>query len=395
MSSDDMGKFLVMMLRKGMSGRSRYLREASIARLFVPGSITTVSLPELGMTSGKSAYAMGWVVVQADGRTVINHSGNAVVMSSWTIIDTLTGTAASVLYGGPALDPYRYPGQLWLVNNLLHIANGEPLSSVGRPAELDPTRDSFELPSASFARYVGTYLSSDGLRSTIAKSSDGSHLLFSMDAGAVRTRSEIDFVTPSSAVLRNIAGSAQITFTVTPSGAVTGFAAGVAGGAFRTRASDELARVQEVRSPDGRIGIQLPRDWSVQFSADSFAAQLGNDTTTRVRGALSRTAGAVPVATRLSERSETIGQYEWTRRTWTDGAGVAARQRTQLVTRVGDAWFELNAEVPPGRLTAVLRDVIVPMLTTIELSADRSATGRARLPTVTGPVSSHGPHTGR
>ena len=373
MSSDDMGKFLVMLLRKGVAGRSRYLSEASVARLFVPGSVTTVSLPELGMTSGKSGYAMGWVVAQADGRTVINHSGNAVVMSSWTMLDTLTGTAASVLYGGPPLDPYRYPGQLWLVNNLLRIANGQPLSSFGRPTELDPTRNSFELPAASFDRYVGTYLSSDGLRGTIAKSPDGSRLLFSMDAGAMRTRSEIDFVTPSSAVLRNIAGAAQITFTVTPTGTVTGFAGGVAGGAFRKRASDELARVQEVRSPGGRIRIQLPCDWLATFRGDSFSAQRGADSTTRVRGSLSSKAGAVPVATRLSERSETIGRFEWTRRTWTNGAGVAARQRTQLVTRVGDGWFELNAEVPSGRLTAALRDVIVPMLTTIELSAGRSS----------------------
>ena len=287
MSSDDMGKFLSMLLRKGMAGRSRYLSAASVAQLFVPGSITTVSLPEMGVKGEKSAYAMGWVVVQADGRTVMHHGGNAVVMSSWTIIDTLSGTAASVLYGGPSLDAYRYPGQLWLVNNLLHIANGEPQSTFGRATELDPTRNTFDLPAASVDRYAGSYLSSDGFRGTITKAPGGDRLLFSMDAGAMRTRSELDFVSPSSAVLRNIAGSLPITFTITPGGVVTGLAGGLPGGAYRKRGNDELARLQELRSPGGRVGIQLPRDWVAAFRGDSFVAQRGSDTTTRLRGALS------------------------------------------------------------------------------------------------------------
>ncbi len=371
MTSDDMGKYLVMLLSRGMAGRARYLSEASVARLFVPGSITTVSLPEMGVKGGKSGYAMGWVVVNADGRTVINHGGSAIVMSSWTMIDTLTGTAASVLYGGPTLDAYRYPSQIWLVNNLLHIANGEPLSSFGRPTETDPTRNTFELAAGNLDRYVGGYLSGDGFRANISKAPDGRHLRFSMDAGATRNRSELDFASPSSAVLRNISGSAPIAFTITPGGVVTGFGGGLPGGAYRKRGRDELARVQELKSPGGRVGIQLPRDWMATFRGDSFVAQRGSDETTRLRGALSGSPAVVPSAARMSSRSETIGRYEWTRRTWTDAAGSDARQRTQLVTRVGDAWFELNAEVPPGRLTAALRDVIVPLLSTIELSAGR------------------------
>ena len=373
MTSDDMGKYLAMLLRKGAVGRSRYLSEASVAKLFAPGSITTVSLPEMGVKGGKSGYAMGWVIVDVDGRTVINHGGSAIVMSSWTIIDTLTGTAASVLYGGPTLDAYHYPPPLWLVNNLLHIANGEPLSTFGRPTESDPTRNTFELAAVHFDRYVGSYLSGDGFRATITRAAGGDRLLFSMDAGATRNRSELDFVTASSAVLRNISGSAPIAFTISPTGTVTGFAGGLPGGAYRRRGNDELARVQELRSPGRRVVIQLPRDWVATFRGDSFVAQRGLDSTTRLRGALSGNPAVLPSAPRLYTRSETIGRYEWTRRTWTDPAGVDARQRTQLVTRVGNAWFTLNAEVPPGRLTAALRDVIVPLLSTIELKAERSS----------------------
>ncbi|MCC7051750.1 MAG: serine hydrolase [Gemmatimonadaceae bacterium] len=367
MSADDMGKYLGMLLRKGATGGTRYLREESVAQLFVPGSITTVTMPEMGVRGGKSGYGMGWVVVSADGRTVINHGGSTVVMSSWTIIDTLTKTAASVLYGGPTLDAYRYPGQLWLVNNLLHITNGEPLSTLGRPTEADPTRNAYELPGALRDRYLGTYLSPDGFRAEVVGAPRGDRLQFRMDAGASRYRADLDFVSPSSAVLRNIAGAAPITFTITPAGVVTGLAGSVPGGVFRRRSAADVARVQERESPGGRVRIQVPRDWTVSFDGNAFTAVRTADPTTRLSGVLAPSRGGMPVALRLSTRSESIGRHEWTRRTWMERTPAGARQRTQLETQVGTDWFRLDADVAPGRLTAALRDVIVPLLSTIEL----------------------------
>jgi CubicO group peptidase (beta-lactamase class C family) len=366
MSADDMGRFLSMLLAKGKAGRTRYLTEASVAQLFVPGSVTTISLPEMGVRGGKSGYAMGWVLAEADGRTVINHGGSAVVMSSWTMLDTATGTAASVLYNGPPLDAYRYPGQLWLVNNLLHITNGEPLSQFGRPTEGDPTRNTFEPEDANLDRYTGRYLSSDGFSATISRSASGAPLLFSMDAGAMRIRAAVDFASASSAVLRTVTGATPVAFTITRAGQVTGVSGGLPGGAFRKRSVEELARTREARSPDGRIGLQLPRDWVVRFRGSSFVAQRGADTATRLSGTLSSATASLPSAQRVTVRSETIGRYAWVRRTWTD---ASARQLTRIATRVGNEWFELDASVPSGRLTSALRDVIVPLLSTIELLA--------------------------
>jgi hypothetical protein len=307
-------------------------------------------------------------VAEADGRTVINHGGSAVVMSSWTILDTATGTAASVLYNGPPLDAYRYPGQLWLVNNLLHIANGEPLSHFGRPTEADPTRNAFEPDDANLDRYTGRYLSADGFSATITRSASGTPLLLSMDAGAIRIRAAVDFASASSAVLRTVTGATPVAFTITRSGQVTGLSGGLPGGAFRKRSVEELARTRESRSPDGRIGLQLPRDWVVHFRGSSFAAQRGADTTTRLAGTLTAATASLPSGQRMTVRSETIGRYQWMRRTWTD---ASTRQRTRIATRVGSDWFELDASVPAGRLTAALRDVIVPLLSTIDLQAER------------------------
>lgn len=215
----------------------------------------------------------------------------------------------------------------------------------------------------------GTYLSPDGWRAEIARAPRGDRLRFSMDAGASRYRADLDFVSPSSAVLRNVTGAAPITFTITPGGVVTGLAGSVPGGMFRKRSAADLAHVQEQQSPGGRVRVQVPRDWVVSFHGDDFTAQRSADPATRVSGVLTARQGGVPVAVRLSTRSESIGRYEWTRRTWTERTPAGARQRTQLETRVGADWFRLDAEVPSGRLTAALRDVIVPLLSGIELRA--------------------------
>lgn len=58
-SAEDMGRYLAMLMRGGVVGQTRFLREATVRTLFVPGSVTTVSLPEMGVLGAKSGYAMG------------------------------------------------------------------------------------------------------------------------------------------------------------------------------------------------------------------------------------------------------------------------------------------------------------------------------------------------
>jgi hypothetical protein len=314
---------------------------------------------------------MGWVISSVDGRTLISHGGNSAVMSSFTVLDTLTHTAASILYGGPPLDPYQYPGQFWLVNNLLHLANGQPSSVFGRPTDHDPTRNVYELPAALLDRYAGTYLSAEGFRATITRAPRRDELLVYIDAGTIRFGATVDFLSPTSAVLRNVSGSAPVNFSMTPAGIVTGLAGGVPGGVLRKRSADELARVRTVRSPSDRIRLSVQPDWNVSFAGDSFIVEPRSKGATQLHGALVARLDSL-AGHRGYERSETIGQQEWRRRSWAEVLGKGGTtQHLRFHTRVGDGWFVLHAVVPAGQLTATLRDVIVPLLASLEFPVAR------------------------
>lgn len=364
----DMGRYLMMLLAKGRGRDRRFLTEESIRLLFTPGSITTVSMPEMGVIGGRSGYAMGWVVMDIDGRTVIQHGGDAIVMGSWTMIDTVANTAASILYNGPTLDSYRWPSKVWVVNNLLHLAAGEPLSDAGRPKEADPTSNDFDLPPEQFDRYVGSYLSAEGQRLTIRRAADGMRLLLDMTAGSVRYAYQLDFASEASVVLRNIAGAAVAQFLVAPNGRVTGIAGGLpGGGSFQKRSEAELGRIQEIRSPTGRLVGELPRRWSIRWAGETFEARDPASPTTVLRGAIRRGGLRDSGTGGTPTRSETIGRYEWTRRVWSEGEGANARQRLAMITESGNVRFELEAASPPGRITTLLRDAVVPLLTMLDL----------------------------
>jgi len=368
-SAEDMGRYLAMLLRGGVTPRGRLLREESVRQLFVPGSFTTVSMPEMGVIGGKSGYAMGWAVMDADGRTLIHHGGDAIVMGSWTMIDTLTRTAASLLYNGPSLDPYRYPSKVWVVNNLLRIAAGQPLSDLGRPRETDPTVNDFELPADRFDRYVGTYLSEEGQRLAITKAPAGDRLRLDMAAGSIRYSYDLDFAGDASAVLRNIGGSAVTSFLVTPSGQVTGLSGGVPGGVFRKRSPAELARIQETRSPTGRLLIQLPKSWRVRWTGDAFGAWNSADTASVIRGSLvgGAAADSTPPAAGARQRSETVGRFEWREWWWTEGEGDGRRQRMIATTSEGGVTVRLSVVAAAGGMTALVREAMVPLMTTLEI----------------------------
>ncbi len=368
-SAEDMGRYLAMLLRGGATERGRLLREESVRQLFVPGSFTTVSMPEMGMIRGRTGYAMGWIVNDLDGRALIHHGGDAIVMGSWTMIDTLTKTAVSLLYNGPSLDPYRYPGKVWVVNNLLNIAANQPLSELGRPREADPTLNDFELPRDRLDRYVGPYLSAEGQRLSITKAPLGDRLLLDMTAGSLRYSYELDFASEASAVLRNVGGAAVTSFLITPSGQVTGLSGGVPGGVFQKRSAAELARIQEVRSPTGRLVIQLPKTWSVQWAGDAFEARDVADSTSVIRGSIIPKADpdSIPLSTAGRQRSETVGRFEWQERWWTDGEGSARRQRMAATTSEGGVTVRLSVAAGPGGMTALVRDAMVPLMTTLDV----------------------------
>ena len=365
-STDDMGKYLAMFLNYGRVGSGQFLSEASVRKLYVASTTTTASMPEMGMLNEKVGYALGWMVGQADGRILIHHGGDAITMGSWTVIDTAHRVAASLFYGGPALNSYRYPSKVWVVNNLLHLALGEPVSDYGLPKEKDPTINSYELPDSLTGRYLGTYLAEEGQKLVISRNQKGAGLMLDISMGPMSTSYHVDFASEASAVLRNISLNPIVAFTIAPGGRVTGLSGGLPGGVYRHRSESELARVQSWTSPSGRLGVEFPRSWEVQWSGDRFTAHDPADAGTVVTGALGAGADTAP-PTGATVRLESIGRYEW-RRWWSaDGQ----RQRSVTVARDGGNLISLAVDAPAGRLTAVLRDVLVPLQQAIEVGVGR------------------------
>lgn len=359
-SAEDMGRYLAMFQRWGQTEHGRLLSEASVRALYVPGTITTVSMPESGLRNARVGYALGWMVGDADGRTLIQHGGDAITMGSWTMIDTLHRVAASLLYNGPMLDPYKYPGKSWVVNNLLHLALGEPTTEFGRPLEKDPTLNDYRLPPALADRYLGSYLASEGQRAVIARGPGPEGLRLTVSLGPLSTSYDLDFASEASVVLRNLSGALRATFAITPSGQVTGLSGGLPGKTYRRRSDQELARVRSWRAPSGRVTVELPARWQLVWDGDRFTAHDPADSASEVRGELG-TAAPADTAPALG-RPEAVGRLEW----WRTGRSEGGRQWTETVARDAGAQFRITAVSGAGRMTALLRDVVVPLQQTIE-----------------------------
>lgn len=370
-SASDLGNYLAMLMGGGLFQGQRVLSEDSVDQLFSPAISFQVDMPEMGLTGETAAYGMGWIITEIDGRRVIHHGGDAIVMGSWTMLDLDRRLAVAVLYNGPGLDPYRFPSKLWLANNLLHLAAGEPLSDFGMPDEEDPHANDFVLPVASLERYAGTYVSAEGFRIDIQRGSATEGLIFRTKSGAIEEERELDFLSESAVVLRNLTGSRTASFTLTGDGEVTGLVGGFAAGGYRRVDDSRVKQLPTHQSPDGTTTLSLPSDWKVEWEGDSFQASSQS-----ARG-VSLSGGRGAQWARLAEgvrrpalpASETMGGRTWEKLLWRQ----PGQQHLLLSTSEGQGRYFILLSTPSGSLTSVARDVLLPLLSDLELATPSTA----------------------
>lgn len=366
-SARDMGRFLLLLLDRGTLDGRRFLQPETVDQLFEAGIRTKMYMPEMGIDGEVAGYGMGWVEAEIDGRTIHHHGGNAIVMTSWTMVDREAGVAASVLYNGPGLDSYRYPSKVWLTHNLLRLARGEPLSRFGNPSETDPLANDYQLPTDLLARYAGDYVSRSGLRATVTLDDDEPRLVVSMRTLDLDYVYEVDFANETSIVLRNLAGGAAGRFLMTPDGEVTGFEGGVFGGPYRRLDPQRGAGRQTVTTE--RLSLALPSGWqwspaaaggralspegevslSVSFRDDEAASALTAEPDDRETGA---------------QRTETIGPWVWRQRIVN---GQDGRSRLVASTPVGRDVFEITLDSPTVELTTQVRSVLLPLFESLNV----------------------------
>ncbi len=361
-SAHDMGRYLLVLLGGGELDGRRFLEPESVDLLFEPGIRTKLFMPEMGVQGEVAGYAMGWIEAEVDGRTIHHHGGDAIVMTSWTMLDREAGVGSSVLYNGPSLDSYRFHGKVWLAHNLLRLARGEPLSDFGQPKETDPLANDYELPPELLERYAGEYISERGLRARVAVEED--ELVARVRTLDLDYVYAVDFVNEQAVVLRNLSSGTQARFLMTPSKSVTGIDGGIFGGPYRRL---DPGRAQSTQAAEAAgVSLRLPASWTwtageeglEATSADGatrLAAGFQQDQWETRRAALGDTS---------PERTETIGPW-----VWQQVIGVPSEGRRALVTStpVGQRRFEIVLEAPAGELTHRVRDVLLPLFDSLQL----------------------------
>ena len=377
-SAKDMGHYLLMLLNGGKYKREQLLMPESVEALHEPSIDFVVNMPDLGAIGQQASYGMGWIVMEMDNRTVVHHGGDAIVMGSWTLLDLEQGAAASILYGGPTLDPYRFPAKIWVVNNLLHLLNGKPITSAGLPVDTDPTANDYHLPQTLLDRYVGTYLSESGYRMQTKKSSDGQSLITQVKPGDIRHFGKLDFISESSAVSRNISGAAVINFIITPGQQVTGAVGGRVGGTWQKRDDTLLTNLRESGSADGSVAFLLPTNWTIEWTDNNFIAHHSTDTEIQIQGHMSGSAAAKLVEKLkyglsdskligdVQHRSESLGNFLWEQVMWGTQENDNVTHQLEAFTEAAGRTYQISATTRYGDLTRLAREVLNPILMDFE-----------------------------
>lgn len=371
-SARDVGRYLATLLAGGSYRGERVLSPAGVELLLTPGVTTTTYLPELGLEGEPIGYAMGWAVSRAEGRVVHHHGGDALVMTSWAMLDREAGIGAAVLLNGPTLDPYRYRSPLWLVHNLLRLARGLPRSGFGLAAGDDPTVNGFELPAERLPRYAGSYRSSEGLRAEIALDAESRQLRLETGGPELNLVYELDFASEASVVLRNLSGATRARFLLTPGGQVTGIEGGLFGGRYRKLDDSALDALRPLVAAGGALELQLPRGWTATATTDGLVARADDDPRARLelsfadrpwseRSAALR-AELEAAGVEALERDEQLAGRWWRQLIWDSGAGEAGRQTLLGSTEAGERRLELRLDTAAGELTRRVREILLPLL---------------------------------
>ena len=174
-------------------------------------------MEDAGGDGQKYYYGLGWMGARIDGRKVVHHAGSTGTASSFTMIDVDNGLAVSLLSNVDLtlIDRYQYVFGLGIVNNILHLAMGDPTTDYAIPKIEDPTVNQYELPEKSRYKFIGHYQHKQGGDNFIYYDQPDMSITSNHDTliGTIYRQEQminqfrLDFINPTLAVSRNIAKS--------------------------------------------------------------------------------------------------------------------------------------------------------------------------------------------
>ena len=158
-TTEDLAKYLMLYLNKGNYNGFQVLSTELIGKMW-EGEIEFVGLSQKEGGSGqKYQYGLGWMISNIDGRKVIHHGGSTGTTSSFTMIDSDNEIAVSLISNVDLtlIDRHQYPFGLNIVNNIIHLANGNSTTKFSIPTGEDPTSNNFNLKPDQLHNYLGNY----------------------------------------------------------------------------------------------------------------------------------------------------------------------------------------------------------------------------------------------
>jgi len=145
----DMGNYLRMLLNRGLAGKTRVLSDKAFASFTQP-------VIKSAFRGEEASYAYGLWVSEANGRTLLRHTGGMVAFSSAMYADITEGFAAFASVNASLAGGYRPVAVTRYALELLSAASrGQALPDLPPPPP-SPTKV------ANAAHYAGTFSSPDG-----------------------------------------------------------------------------------------------------------------------------------------------------------------------------------------------------------------------------------------
>ncbi len=250
-NAKDLGNYLQTLLNEGVYKGEKIISRESFSQLWTP----EVSYPSLSIKMGGTgefeSYCMGWVKSSIEGREMIHHGGEVQQMSSFTMLDPDRGIGVSILYNaGGVLDKYKYPDEINIVNNILHIMAGEKITEYGIPDHKDPNLQYGIIKPDNMDEYCGVYID-DKQKAEIYKENNILYLRFSTTIFS--NTYILEFINNDLGITKSIPGVNKILFSRNDAGIITSISAQGRILSYR----QELPGKTSIQSSDNRYSFSV------------------------------------------------------------------------------------------------------------------------------------------
>jgi CubicO group peptidase (beta-lactamase class C family) len=382
----DMGHYLIALLNKGNYKGRQIISNKSLEEMWVP----QVSFPGISKKDGGDGsdffYGLGWMISRIDGRSIIHHMGSTGKTSSITMIDKENNVAISILMNIDIsfIDKYRYSNAIFIGNNILHLAAGEPVSGYGQPREKDPADNSYEIADSLISKYDGDYFLLSGGDNVVFYNVklhigiiERNQLKFSIARSSqIVEEFMTDFVSPVYAVSRNIGLADPIRFKRTPGGEITGLI--FRGMEFARIHQQNSIKWKKVFMPADNLSIDIPVGWSstrvknkifvmdTLFPENNVTIYTYPDDPVDLQGFISKEMAGSHIVYRGLEHSELIAGYNWRELSLVTTGNQGKNQVVVAIHKNENRHIVLVFHSPDGKMTSIMQLYFIPMLYSLE-----------------------------